>query len=386
MRGARRDGRGARRRSTRGPSRGAIGTVIDADAAIVDDGARGARRGAARVGRARRRERAAILERGRRARARRATSCRAPARARPARRCPTRSPKCARPSTSAATTPRRRARSSRAARAARAHRRVQRALRCTAAACSCASARGTSRSRSSPARWPRRSPPATPSSPSRPSRRRSSPRSRVELLLDGGRARRRRSHLLPGTRRGRRRGARRAIRASPASPSPARPRSPRAIDRALAARDGPIVPLIAETGGLNAMIVDARALPEQVVADVIVSAFDSAGQRCSALRVLCVQHEIAPRVLALLEGAMDELARRRSGAAGDRRRSRDRRARRATRSSATSRRCDAPRLAAHRSPLPRAPRRARSSRPRWSSSTGSDATRRARSSARCCTS
>src|SRR5262249_50736752 len=57
----------------------------------------------------------------------------------------------------------------------------------------------------------------------------------------------------------------------------------RAINRALAARDGPIVPLIAETGGLNAMLVDSSALPEQVVSDVIASAFNSAGQRCSAL-------------------------------------------------------------------------------------------------------
>ena len=68
------------------------------------------------------------------------------------------------------------------------------------------------------------------------------------------------------------------------------------------------MPLVAETGGLNAMIADSSALPEQVVADALVSAFDSAGQRCSALRVLCLQREIAPRVIALLEGAMDELA------------------------------------------------------------------------------
>jgi RHH-type proline utilization regulon transcriptional repressor/proline dehydrogenase/delta 1-pyrroline-5-carboxylate dehydrogenase len=80
-----------------------------------------------------------------------------------------------------------------------------------------------------------------------------------------------------------------------------------AIARTLAARL-PLVPLIAETGGLNALIADSSALPEQVVADAIVSAFDSAGQRCSALRVLCVQRDIAPRVLALLEGAMDEVA------------------------------------------------------------------------------
>ena len=81
----------------------------------------------------------------------------------------------------------------------------------------------------------------------------------------------------------------------------------RAINRALAARDGPIVPFIAETGGLNAMIVDSSALPEQVVTDVIASAFNSSGQRCSALRVLCLQKDIAPRVLTLLAGATAEL-------------------------------------------------------------------------------
>lgn len=79
-----------------------------------------------------------------------------------------------------------------------------------------------------------------------------------------------------------------------------------AIARALAART-PLVPLIAETGGQNAMIVDSSALAEQVVADVVQSAFDSAGQRCSALRVLCLQEDIAPRVLELIAGAMDEL-------------------------------------------------------------------------------
>jgi RHH-type proline utilization regulon transcriptional repressor/proline dehydrogenase/delta 1-pyrroline-5-carboxylate dehydrogenase len=78
------------------------------------------------------------------------------------------------------------------------------------------------------------------------------------------------------------------------------------IARTLAART-PIVPLVAETGGQNAMIVDSSALPEQVVQDAIVSAFDSAGQRCSALRVLCLQEDIAARVMALLQGAMDEL-------------------------------------------------------------------------------
>ncbi|HUL97069.1 MAG TPA: bifunctional proline dehydrogenase/L-glutamate gamma-semialdehyde dehydrogenase PutA [Usitatibacter sp.] len=81
----------------------------------------------------------------------------------------------------------------------------------------------------------------------------------------------------------------------------------RAINRALAAREGPIVPFIAETGGLNAMLVDSSALPEQVVMDVIASAFNSAGQRCSALRILCLQEEIAPRVIELLQGATAEL-------------------------------------------------------------------------------
>ena len=79
------------------------------------------------------------------------------------------------------------------------------------------------------------------------------------------------------------------------------------INRALAMKNGPIVPLIAETGGLNAMIVGSSALPEQVVDDVIFSAFGSAGQRCSALRVLCIQDEIADKVIRLLKGAMAEL-------------------------------------------------------------------------------
>ncbi|HVT53609.1 MAG TPA: bifunctional proline dehydrogenase/L-glutamate gamma-semialdehyde dehydrogenase PutA [Dongiaceae bacterium] len=81
----------------------------------------------------------------------------------------------------------------------------------------------------------------------------------------------------------------------------------RAINRVLAAKDGPIVPLIAETGGQNAMIVDSSALPEQVVRDTVISAFQSAGQRCSALRVLFVQQDIAPKLTAMLAGAMDEL-------------------------------------------------------------------------------
>lgn len=81
----------------------------------------------------------------------------------------------------------------------------------------------------------------------------------------------------------------------------------RAINRKLAAKDGPIVPLIAETGGLNAMVVDATALPEQVADDVVMSAFRSAGQRCSALRILYLQEEITDSVLAMIEGATREL-------------------------------------------------------------------------------
>lgn len=82
------------------------------------------------------------------------------------------------------------------------------------------------------------------------------------------------------------------------------------INRTLADRagqEGCDIPLIAETGGQNAMIVDSSALPEQVVQDVINSAFDSAGQRCSALRVLCLQTDIADKTLAMLSGAMQEL-------------------------------------------------------------------------------
>jgi RHH-type proline utilization regulon transcriptional repressor/proline dehydrogenase/delta 1-pyrroline-5-carboxylate dehydrogenase len=79
------------------------------------------------------------------------------------------------------------------------------------------------------------------------------------------------------------------------------------INQTLAHRDGPIGTLIAETGGQNAMFVDSSALPEQVVHDSIYSAFNSAGQRCSALRLLCVQEDIEPRTLDLLTGYMDEL-------------------------------------------------------------------------------
>jgi RHH-type proline utilization regulon transcriptional repressor/proline dehydrogenase/delta 1-pyrroline-5-carboxylate dehydrogenase len=79
------------------------------------------------------------------------------------------------------------------------------------------------------------------------------------------------------------------------------------IQRALADRQGPIVPLIAETGGQNVMIADSSALPEQLVVDVLQSAFNSAGQRCSALRVLFVQNEIAGPVIKLLAAAMEEI-------------------------------------------------------------------------------
>ncbi|OXY83653.1 bifunctional proline dehydrogenase/L-glutamate gamma-semialdehyde dehydrogenase PutA [Oceanimonas doudoroffii] len=82
----------------------------------------------------------------------------------------------------------------------------------------------------------------------------------------------------------------------------------RLINQTLAKRSGPIVPLVAETGGQNAMIVDSTALPEQVVRDVLRAAFQSAGQRCSALRVLYLQSDIADRVLEILEGAMQELS------------------------------------------------------------------------------
>ena len=85
----------------------------------------------------------------------------------------------------------------------------------------------------------------------------------------------------------------------------------RLLQKSLAGRlgaHGLPVPLVAETGGQNAMVVDSSALAEQVVADVVNSAYDSAGQRCSALRVLCVQRDLAPRLVAMLEGALRELS------------------------------------------------------------------------------
>ncbi|NIZ09598.1 bifunctional proline dehydrogenase/L-glutamate gamma-semialdehyde dehydrogenase PutA [Pseudooceanicola sp. HF7] len=79
------------------------------------------------------------------------------------------------------------------------------------------------------------------------------------------------------------------------------------IRKSMAAAMDPGAPLIAETGGLNAMIVDSTALPEQAVRDIVASAFQSAGQRCSALRCLYVQEDIAPQIIEMIKGAMDEL-------------------------------------------------------------------------------
>ncbi len=81
----------------------------------------------------------------------------------------------------------------------------------------------------------------------------------------------------------------------------------RRINQSLASRAGPIVPLIAETGGQNAMSADSSVHPEQLVGDIVRSAFTSAGQRCSALRVLFLQEEISDRVVKMLRGAMAEL-------------------------------------------------------------------------------
>ena len=81
----------------------------------------------------------------------------------------------------------------------------------------------------------------------------------------------------------------------------------RIINRSLAAREGAMVPLIAETGGVNAMVVDSTALPEQVVDAVVQSAFRSAGQRCSALRLLCVHESVADGVIGMIRGALTEL-------------------------------------------------------------------------------
>jgi RHH-type proline utilization regulon transcriptional repressor/proline dehydrogenase/delta 1-pyrroline-5-carboxylate dehydrogenase len=128
----------------------------------------------------------------------------------------------------------------------------------------------------------------------------------VDHLLAGRACRRRRCSLLPGdgvvgaalTRDARVNGV--AFTGST--------ETAQAIRRAMADHPDPTAPLIAETGGLNAMLVDSTALPEQAVRDIIASSFQSAGQRCSALRCLYVQEDVAETVIEMLFGAMDELA------------------------------------------------------------------------------
>ena len=149
--------------------------------------------------------------------------------------------------------------------------------------------------------------------------------------------------------------------------------------------DGQPVPLIAETGGQNAMIVDSSALAEQVVGDVIASAFDSAGQRCSALRMLCLQEEIADRTLAMLKGAMARTGGRQPRSPVDRCRPGDHR--RGARQHRRPCRGDA-RGAATRCaelPLPDATRARHLRRADASSRSAASATSSARCSARSCT-
>ena len=124
--------------------------------------------------------------------------------------------------------------------------------------------------------------------------------------------------LMLRARRARgRRGADRRRRASQGVAFTGSTATAKRIARALLEDDDrPIVPLIAETGGINAMIVDSTALPEQVVADVVTSAFRSAGQRCSALRLLLVQEEIADGLIEMLSGAMDAADARRPRRSG----------------------------------------------------------------------
>ena len=140
------------------------------------------------------------------------------------------------------------------------------------------------------------------------------------------------------------------------------------INRALAAKDGPIVPLIAETGGINAMIADATALPEQVADDVVTSAFRSAGQRCSACRILFVQEDVADTMLDDDRRRCGRASPRRPGRSGDRRRPGHRRAtrRRRSRSIIAKMRREQTILFAGRAPETRPLRRAahRRARPR----------------------
>ncbi len=127
------------------------------------------------------------------------------------------------------------------------------------------------------------------------------------------------------------------------------------IQRNLAGRldaQGRTIPLIAETGGLNAMIVDSSALTEQVVIDVVASAFDSAGQRCSALRVLCVQDDVADRVLDMLKGAMAEYRLGYAGAPAHRHRPGDRRRGQGRHRSAHRRPCATRAARCSRPPVP----------------------------------
>ncbi|MEI2744508.1 MAG: aldehyde dehydrogenase family protein [Ottowia sp.] len=124
----------------------------------------------------------------------------------------------------------------------------------------------------------------------------------------------------------------------------------RIIARQLASRlsvNGHPIPLIAETGGQNAMIVDSSALAEQVVADVLASAFDSAGQRCSALRVLCLQEDVAERTLTMLRGRAAGMVHGQPRPPEHRRGPGDRRARRARRSRHISSACRPPARRSH---------------------------------------
>ena len=142
------------------------------------------------------------------------------------------------------------------------------------------------------------------SSPSPPSRRRSSPPTRCASCTRRGSAEEH-LYLAPGDGAV---GA--ALTSHPATAVVAFTGSTETahlINRALAARNAPIAPLIAETGGINALIVDATALPEQVADDVVMSAFRSAGQRCSALRLLFVQDDVADKMVEMIAGAAAEL-------------------------------------------------------------------------------
>ena len=227
--------------------------------------------------------------------------------ARPARPCRTPSPRSARPSTSAATTRRRRGSNSRRRSGCRARPANRTTCRCTDAACSPASVRGISRSRSSPARSTAALA-AGNAVVAKPAEQTPLIAARfVEAAARGRRPAGGRCICVPapGRRFGEVAFAHAALAGVAFTGSTATALSDQSHARA--ARSGAIVPLIAETGGMNAMIVDSTALPEQVVDDVVSSAFMSAGQRCSALRLLFLQDDIADQVLEMIAGAMDEL-------------------------------------------------------------------------------